>query len=150
MGTVVVTKGTDYCLKKINRFDEILELLRRLAKEYDRHLLNQYQRYIASLNTYINSQDSGSNTPSKSCPPAVALPTPPFRPNLFQQMVRATLHMFQFAVAYFIMLLAMYFNGYIIICIFIGAWIGSFLFSWETVSLTGEISTKEEATACCG
>tara|TARA_R110002060_G_scaffold40006_5_gene51240 strand:+ start:219 stop:449 length:231 start_codon:yes stop_codon:yes gene_type:complete len=76
--------------------------------------------------------------------------------------------MFQFAVAYFIMLLAMYFNGYIIICIFIGAWIGSFLFSWETVSFTlvsapfqnlmvaklilssGEISTKEEATACCG
>jgi len=23
--TVVVTKGTDYCLKKINRFDEILD-----------------------------------------------------------------------------------------------------------------------------
>ena len=76
--------------------------------------------------------------------------------------------MFQFAVAYFIMLMAMYFNGYIIICIFIGAWIGSFFFSWETVSFTlvsptfqlhmgakltltsGEISTKEEATACCG
>ncbi|PVH81536.1 Ctr copper transporter [Cadophora sp. DSE1049] len=127
-----------------------LELLRRLAKEYDRHLLNQYQRHIASLNTYISTQDSGSSTPSKACPPTVALPTPPFRPNLFQQMVRATLHMLQFAVAYFIMLLAMYFNGYIIISIFIGAWIGSFIFSWETVTFSGVIGIKEEATACCG
>jgi copper transporter 1 len=25
----------------------------------------------------------------------------------------------------------MYYNGYIIICIFIGAYIGSFIFQWE-------------------
>ena len=53
------------------------------------------------------------------------------RPTLVEQFVRATLHLFQFAVAYFIMLLAMYFNGYIIICIFIGAFLGAFIFSWE-------------------
>lgn len=29
--------------------------------------------------------------------------------------------------------LAMYYNGYIIICIFIGAYIGSFIFQWETL-----------------
>ena len=46
--------------------------------------------------------------------------------------------MLQFAVAYFVMLLAMYFNGYIIICIFIGAFLGSFIFSWEPVSLSKE------------
>ena len=45
--------------------------------------------------------------------------------------MRALLHMLQFAVAYFIMLLAMYFNGYIIICIFIGAFLGALIFSWE-------------------
>lgn len=68
--------------------------------------------------------------------------------------------MVQFAVAYFIMLyvrpvssklpdrrslayfcveaianshdsLAMYYNGYIIICIFLGAYIGAFIFHWE-------------------
>jgi copper transporter 1 len=44
-----------------------------------------------------------------------------FRPNLFQQTIRALLHMMQFAVAYFIMLLAMYYNGYIIISIIVGA-----------------------------
>lgn len=58
-----------------------------------------------------------------------------FRPNAIQQVVRATLHMVQFAVAYFVMLLAMYYNGYFIICIVIGAWLGAFVFSWESVSL---------------
>jgi len=29
--------------------------------------------------------------------------------------------------------LAMYYNGYIIICIFIGAYIGAFIFQWETL-----------------
>lgn len=53
------------------------------------------------------------------------------RPSLIEQAIRALLHMLQFAVAYFVMLLAMYFNGYIIICIFIGAFLGSFIFSWE-------------------
>lgn len=57
--------------------------------------------------------------------------TGPIRPTFFEQLVRAILHMLQFAVAYFIMLLAMYFNGYIIICIFIGAFLGAFFFSWE-------------------
>ncbi|KAJ6020510.1 hypothetical protein N7540_006014 [Penicillium herquei] len=59
----------------------------------------------------------------------------PYTPSFVEQIVRALLHTMQFAVAYFIMLLAMYYNGYIIICIFIGAYIGSFIFSWETLSL---------------
>ncbi|KAJ5684340.1 uncharacterized protein N7477_000685 [Penicillium maclennaniae] len=62
----------------------------------------------------------------------------PYRPSAVEQIVRAFMHMLQFAVAYFIMLLAMYFNGYIIICIFIGAFLGSLIFSWEPVSLNKE------------
>lgn len=62
----------------------------------------------------------------------------PYRPSLAEQLVRAFMHMLQFAVAYIIMLLAMYFNGYIIICIFIGAFLGSLIFSWEPVSLNKE------------
>lgn len=27
----------------------------------------------------------------------------------------------------------MYYNGYFIICIFIGAYLGSFIFQWETL-----------------
>lgn len=58
-----------------------------------------------------------------------------FRPNVMQQAIRALLHMLQFALAYFIMLLAMYYNGYLIICIFIGAYLGAFLFTWESVEV---------------
>jgi len=35
--------------------------------------------------------------------------------------------------------LAMYYNGYIIICIFIGAYLGALVFQWETIGL--EVST---------
>jgi copper transporter 1 len=62
----------------------------------------------------------------------------PYRPSLVEHSVRSLLHMVQFAVAYIIMLLAMYFNGYIIICIFIGAFLGAFIFSWEPVDLNKE------------
>ncbi len=68
------------------------------------------------------------------------------RPTLLQQMARAFLHMAHLAVAYFIMLLAMYFNGYIIICILIGAFIGAFVFSWDV----GVGTAGEEVTGCCG
>jgi copper transporter 1 len=77
---------------------------------------------------------------------------PRFRPNVFQQAIRALLHTLQFAVAYFVMLLAMYYNGYIIICIFIGAYIGYFMFGYESfnVSQHGSDRMQENATVCCG
>ncbi|CAG8148306.1 unnamed protein product [Penicillium nalgiovense] len=73
----------------------------------------------------------------------------PYRPSLVEHSVRSLLHMVQFAVAYIIMLLAMYFNGYIIICIFIGAFLGAFIFSWEPVDLNKE-SDATSVTKCCG
>ncbi|KAJ5591029.1 hypothetical protein N7450_005001 [Penicillium hetheringtonii] len=57
------------------------------------------------------------------------------RPSPVEQIVRALLHTLQFGIAYIVMLLAMYYNGYLIICIFIGAFLGSLIFSWEEVSL---------------
>lgn len=71
-----------------------------------------------------------------------------FRPNVWQQLVRAVFHCAQFTVAYFIMLLAMYYNGYIIISIIIGAFLGSFACSWEAIGLGSD--DKQEATMCCG
>ncbi|CAG8976818.1 hypothetical protein HYALB_00009082 [Hymenoscyphus albidus] len=47
-----------------------------------------------------------------------------YKPTLLEQAIRATLHMIQFTIAYFIMLLAMYYNG--------------------------DDSDKAEATYCCG
>jgi copper transporter 1 len=36
--------------------------------------------------------------------------------------------MLQFGLAYLIMLLAMYYNGFVIISIVVGAWLGAFVF----------------------
>ena len=115
-----------------------LEFLRRLGKEYDRFILRQHTRHQASIIS-TNSETGSSAVAGKdatvACTPQSSRSMAPFRPNIFQQMIRASLHMVSFTVAYFVMLLAMYYNGYIIICIIIGAWLGSFVFSWETVDL---------------
>lgn len=96
-----------------------LEFLRRAGKEYDRYLISQYTRSLAHAGSDATSSSSdaavaknGSNATTHSAVPAKRT----FRPNVLQQALRALLHMLQFAVAYFIMLLAMYYNGYIIIC----------------------------------
>ncbi|TVY53613.1 Copper transport protein ctr4 [Lachnellula suecica] len=121
-----------------------LEFLRRSAKEYDRYIIRQFQRAQTITIAPNKPDDSEDCCAPKNTPPIV---TSKFRPNVAQQMVRATFHMAQFTVAYFIMLLAMYYNGYFIICIIIGAWIGAFAFSWETIDMGGP---QEEATVCCG
>ncbi|KAB2578381.1 Copper transport protein ctr4 [Lasiodiplodia theobromae] len=92
-----------------------------------------------------------------TAPRAAAFPsrrTTRFRPNVMQQAIRALLHLLQFALAYFVMLLAMYYNGYLIICIFIGAFLGAFIFSWESVEVTiggaSGMEVEEDPTVCCG
>ncbi|TVY25001.1 Copper transport protein [Lachnellula hyalina] len=137
-----------------------LEFLRRSAKEYDRYILRQFQRAGAAHPTsypYITpscpsplakaAEPANSSRESVGANSVAVRVAAKFRPNVMQQAIRATLHMLQFAVAYFIMLLAMYYNGYIIMCIFIGAWIGAFGFSWEMIEMNGP---QEETTICCG
>ena len=122
-----------------------LEALRRAAREYDAYIVR----------TRISSTTNNSNvsrTPSSSdvddanrkqplatatAPTACAPVRQRVVPTPLQQAVRALLHMAQFAVAYIVMLLAMYFNGYIIICIFIGAFVGCFVFGWQSLGMTG-------------
>ncbi|KAF4897446.1 Copper transport protein ctr4 [Colletotrichum viniferum] len=129
-----------------------LEMLRRAVKEYDRYLIRTHKARWANGSTGAPSSESASDQskgPSTSVTAAGNANIPPFRPNVLQQAVRALLHMVQFAVAYFIMLLAMYYNAYIIFCIFIGSYIGSFIFQWETL-YDGPTSAAKEATVCCG
>lgn len=113
-----------------------LEFLRRISKEYDKYIIQQFQR-ARSLGHPTFSPDKALDSSSREGTPQGVrnIVKDNFRPNVLQQMIRATLHMLQFTVAYFIMLLAMYYNGYIIICIIIGAWIGAFAFSWETIQM---------------
>lgn len=120
----------------------VLEFLRRIAREYDAFIVHRAQmraQYLApaqnpAASSSSDSADaSGTQKSTAACPPAASSKSIRVRPTLIEQIVRALLHMLQFAVAYFVMLLAMYFNGYIIICIFIGAFLGSFIFSWEYI-----------------
>ncbi|CAL3963988.1 unnamed protein product [Diplocarpon coronariae] len=109
-----------------------LEFLRRLGKEYDRFIFRQHQRAQFALANAATKDKNGASCTTTATSKATPMP---FRPNILQQMVRASIHAVSFTVAYFVMLLAMYYNGYIIICIIIGAWLGAFVFQWESVGL---------------
>ncbi|AEO69772.1 uncharacterized protein THITE_42538 [Thermothielavioides terrestris NRRL 8126] len=122
----------------------VLEMLRRAVKEFDRFLINKHAESQAAAGP--PNKLGGEGSPAPVCAPI----RDGYRPNVYEQAFRALLHMLQFAVAYFVMLLAMYYNGYIIICIFIGAYLGAFLFHWEPLGGGQQTSAAKEATVCCG
>ncbi|KAL2013133.1 hypothetical protein VTN00DRAFT_658 [Thermoascus crustaceus] len=141
----------------------VLEFLRRVGREYDAYIIRRarVRRQIAASSAAALAAGSGGgdDTPSSSSSnkgvhanvaSAGSVDNSPIRPNLLEQLVRAVLHMAQFAVAYFIMLLAMYYNGYIIICIFIGAFLGAFIFSWEPIATGEGAIDATSVTKCCG
>ncbi|KAK4154423.1 copper transport protein ctr4 [Chaetomidium leptoderma] len=125
-----------------------LEMLRRAVKEYDRFLVNKHVKTQIVTGSGSPKTMSDDGSPAPACITAAGKG---YRPTILEQAIRALLHMLQFAVAYFVMLLAMYYNGYIIICIFLGAYIGSFIFHWEPLGTGGQqTSASKEATVCCG
>ncbi|OTA52037.1 Ctr-domain-containing protein [Hypoxylon sp. EC38] len=114
----------------------LLELLRRLAQIYDQYLINRHRKTTNALTARaVNSSTDTANGALivKEITPTLVSPVS-FRPNFWQQAIRAFIHTLHFALAYWIMLLAMYYNGYIIICIIIGAFIGFFMFQWRRIS----------------
>jgi copper transporter 1 len=132
----------------------VLEFLRRAGKEYDRYIVDRHRKTLSPTVSSSASSAERINSANKNATTTVAsqFADSRFRPSILQQAVRALLHMLQFAVAYFVMLLAMYYNGYIIICIFIGAYIGYFIFGYESfaVGQGGNDRMEENATVCCG
>lgn len=140
----------------------VLELLRRLGKEYDALILRRFQQHVAAQVALARS--SAANAATTCCgppPPEEAPSTGPrvvtFRATPLQQLIRSVIHAVTFGLAYIVMLLAMYFNGYIIICIIIGAGIGKFVCDWmvhriivDVEGSAGEPKGIEEATVCCG
>ncbi|PWN49691.1 Ctr-domain-containing protein [Violaceomyces palustris] len=128
----------------------VLEGLRRLSKEYDQKIHLQFQehalRQSRALLSSRSAEEEGSGGGSVN-PGGDGL-TLTFRYSPLQQLLRATLHAVTFGVAYIIMLLAMYFNGYIIISIIIGSGIGKFLCDWSLVKVrVGNPGSKPEATS---
>ena len=86
-----------------------LEMLRRAVKEYDRYLIRKHLSSAvaapASPSPAGSVQGDGSSNKAVGAAAVVAACAPQtFRPNIFEQAIRALLHMLQFAVAYFVML----------------------------------------------
>lgn len=99
-----------------------LEALRRVAKFYDQYLVRLHRHqaisnavHSAGRRSVASTRDTPSSASMMSASARrllaekahVVSPTANFRPNFMQQGIRALLHTVQFAVAYWIMLLAM-------------------------------------------
>lgn len=84
----------------------LLEFLRRGLKEYDRFIIRQH--HARSLDAASAAAPPACSDGDKACATGAVAAAgafiPPFRPSVWQQAVRASLHMAQFAVAYFLML----------------------------------------------
>lgn len=96
----------------------LLELLRRMVKEYDALLVRKHSTNNSSSSTYVaaagtaaraqqaTSESGESKDHGLNVQPVTVAPSGRFRPTLLEQAVRALLHTCQFAVAYFVMLYA--------------------------------------------
>lgn len=126
----------------------LVELFRRMGKEFDDFLMRQFQRQAAL--------HSAALVPHSCSGDVVAAPrSVTFRATPLQQLIRATIHAATFAGAYIVMLLAMYFNVYVLISIFLGAGLGKFLCDWLVVKIDIDglhpgAKGIEETTVCCG
>ncbi|KAI0378550.1 copper transport protein ctr4 [Hypomontagnella monticulosa] len=132
-----------------------LEFLRRLGKEYDSFILRQFQQYLAA-------QARASKVEGSCCSdePAPGPQVVTFRATPVQQLIRSVIHAMAFGIAYILMLIAMAFNGYIIISIIVGAGVGKFLCDWMIAKVVvvgdsnqpnkGAAASLEEPSVCCG
>ncbi|OCT53163.1 Copper transport protein ctr4 [Cladophialophora carrionii] len=130
-----------------------LELLRRLQREYDGWCGRMDRKAFVAISAgsedaNSSSSELGAGPAGKAHSVAVAVTTstpmseraPLPRRRIAQwilvqrHVIRSLGHMVQFGLAYFIMLLAMYYNGYIIISILIGAFLGALVFNWDQVA----------------
>lgn len=131
----------------------LLELVRRAQREYDRYIVRQLSLASPACAPAASTSPRGSVAESdpKNPNPIVAIGEGLMGkkrqgPTAGQQAVRALIYMVQFGMAYFVMLLAMYYNGYVIICILVGAFLGHFLFGGDNLIVTGR---QETGTSCC-
>ncbi|WVW78667.1 hypothetical protein I302_100627 [Kwoniella bestiolae CBS 10118] len=104
----------------------LLELLRRVARDYDRLILKQLSNVSIKLQNHR-----------------------PRRATPLQQLIRSLIHVAVFGVAYLLMLLVMSFNGYLIFSILIGTGIGKFFCDWLVLGVEST-TNDEEPTVCCG
>ncbi|GAP90522.2 putative ctr copper transporter [Rosellinia necatrix] len=131
----------------------MLEFVRRVGKEYDHFILRQFRQHLDAQAAMAKMEgDCCSETPGARSQTVM------FRATPIQQLIRSFIHAVAFGIAYILMLIAMAFNGYVIIVIIIGAGVGKFVCDWMTQAvatgatspLSKQLESSEEATMCCG
>jgi solute carrier family 31 (copper transporter), member 1 len=131
-----------------------LEALRRVSREYDGDLARRPRPRRPASRAGPPPPPAGAagaalSAAGRALSAAAAGAPRAFRDDPAAAAVRALRHTCQFAVAYLVMLLAMYYNGYVLISIFVGAFLGSFLFG-RGPAAQGDGREAGEATCCCG
>lgn len=160
-----------------------VEALRRVGKEYDAHLRRGFAARVARIAGDSDALDAERASDGAGLDGAAAHlvgdggvqvcsgggrarrgHVVTMRASPVEQLVRAVIHAATFGLAYVVMLLAMYYNGYILICIVLGALLGKFLCDWMAVTVVvgggegavvkgnggGLGGVIEEPTVCCG
>ncbi|KAH6692556.1 Ctr copper transporter family-domain-containing protein [Plectosphaerella plurivora] len=108
----------------------VLEVLRHAIRLYDAKIIEQMQRRGAAvLASSAASRMTDDGTPEFDKNVGLSLPRRKIvmRVSPLQQILRAFLYAVTFGVAYVVMMLAMYLNGYIFISIVVGAGLGNLL-----------------------
>lgn len=133
----------------------LTECIRRFAREYDRLIVvNAVESITKSQqdfpekwieNSFQSSPSMGEGQGTRSLPThawGMVFGLPPralrangikIRPTFVQQCIRTVLYGMQFTSAYLIMLIAMTYNGYMLLSIILGAMVGYFATTWDTL-----------------
>lgn len=116
----------------------VLEFLRRLTQEYDIWLVKK--RVLAQPSAAGFGKNGTQTNPTMMMRAAASLSGlgnktevmegRRFKPTASEQAIRASLYAMQVVLAYFVMLLAMSFNGFVLLCMFVGAYTGFFASHW--------------------
>jgi copper transporter 1 len=70
-------------------------------------------------------------------------------PSIFEHLIRASIFTIQWGQSYIIMLLFMYYNGYIIISCILGALFGRIIFNYEPITCSTRGDSGENDKKCC-
>ncbi|KAF5870298.1 putative high affinity copper transporter protein [Botrytis fragariae] len=143
----------------------LLETTRRYQRTYDRYLRskNAYRAQQKSLETADEDEEDklllGHNDNTKRPDRSRLLEwkwmrIPRISVKVWEQVLRAGIHGVQFAISYTVMMMWMYSNGYIIICILLGAVTGFGMFTRDMLEVSGstrleEGENDERGESCC-
>lgn len=140
----------------------LTEIVRRWAREFDRYIIAKATRDIMESQKFaterwitekykedfdaeehraeVDRQDpatfpSNVLTSFFQMPGRLSARGIPIQPTFLQQFVRALLYAIQFTSAYLLMLISMSYNGYILLSMMLGALVGHFVSSWDTLGI---------------